>query len=76
MGITWEKDVKGYFTDYDVRHMLQIQPQLNLRSYDSVKDNAVLIYERVATKSMPPGGWEDQRIADFKSWVEGGTPER
>jgi hypothetical protein len=78
MAITWNDPIKGYFatSSYNRIHMLQVQPQMDLADYNSVKVNAVLIYQRVADKSMPPGRpWDDAWIANFKTWVEAGCPE-
>lgn len=76
MAITWNDPIKSYFSSSDIGHMKQVQPQIDLANYASVKDNAVLIYQRVADKTMPPGSpWKDEWIANFKTWVEAGTPE-
>jgi hypothetical protein len=75
MAITWNDPIKTYFTSYDITHMKQIQPQIDLGDYVSVKDNAVLIYPRLADGSMPPGGWNTEWIDNFKSWIEAGYPE-
>jgi hypothetical protein len=75
MAITWNVPIKTYFTSYDITHMKQVQPQIDLGDYTSVKDNAVLIYPRLADKSMPPGGWVDEWIQNFKDWIEAGYPE-
>ena len=80
MAITWENTIKGYLAPY-ARCMQGIQPQLDLASYDSVKDNAVLIYQRLTDKDrpMPPktsgGPWPQNKIDSFRSWVEAGSPE-
>lgn len=75
MAITWNDPIKTYFTAYDITHMKQVQPQIDLGDYTSVKDNAVFIYPRLEDKSMPPGGWPDEWIANFKAWIEAGSPE-
>ncbi len=76
MAITWNDPIKSYFSTYDTSHMKQVQPQIDLSDYTSVKDNAVLIYPRVADKTMPPGRpWIDPWIANFKAWIEAGCPE-
>lgn len=76
MAITWNDPIKTYFTAYDITHMKQIQPQIDLGDYTSVKDNAVLIYPRLADKTMPPGNpWSAEWIANFKAWIEAGSPE-
>jgi hypothetical protein len=75
MAITWNDPIKTYFTSYDITHMKQVQPQIDLGDYTSVKDNAVLIYPRLADGSMPPGGWNADWIKNFKDWIEAGYPE-
>ncbi len=75
MAITWNDPIKTYFTAYDIQHMKQVQPQIDLGDYTSVKDNAVLIYPRLADGTMPPGGWVDEWIKNFKDWIEAGSPE-
>ncbi|HEY2737364.1 MAG TPA: hypothetical protein VGK45_03105 [Thermoanaerobaculia bacterium] len=75
MAITWNDPIKTYFTAYDIQHMKQVQPQIDLGDYTSVKDNAVLIYPRLADGTMPPGGWVDEWINNFKAWIEAGSPE-
>ena len=76
MAITWNDPIKTYFTAYDIKHMKQVQPQIDLGNYTSVKDNAVFIYPRVADKTMPPGSpWSAEWIANFKEWIEAGCPE-
>ena len=77
MAITWNNTIKAYFTQRDIDHMKQIQPQLDLGDYTSVKDNAVLVYQRLSDKvhPMPPGGWPQAWIDNFKAWTEAGSPE-
>ncbi len=79
MAITWN-EIQTYFTDYDASHMKQVQPQIDLRDYDSVKNNAVLIYPWVADGRMPPGDrrWtkaHPEWITNFKAWIEAGFPK-
>jgi hypothetical protein len=77
MSVTWNDPIKSYFSPYDVSHMKQVQPQLNLADYQSTKDNAVLVYQWVSTKRMPPGNpWPDAQIAIYKEWIEAGCPEQ
>jgi len=81
MAITWTNTIKGYFTQTDVNHMKLVQPQLDLSDYTSTKDNAVLVYNRLIDKErpMPPkstgGPWLQEKIDNFKKWIEAGTPE-
>jgi hypothetical protein len=81
MAITWNNPIKGYFTSIDIDHMKQIQPQLDLGDYTSVKDNGVLVYQRLTDKDhpMPPkstgGPWSQDKIDNFRAWIEAGYPE-
>jgi hypothetical protein len=81
MAITWTNTIKGYFTQTDVNHMKLVQPQLDLSDYTSTKDNAVLVYNRLIDKErpMPPkstgGPWPQEKIDNFRKWIEAGTPE-
>lgn len=52
---------------------------LELDNYDHVKENAVVIYEHLSSKSMPitddPNEyWPDQALQTFKDWVNNGFP--
>jgi hypothetical protein len=70
---SFAKDIRPLFTDEDVEHMLDFD--LDMGSYDSVKENAENIYERVADGSMPPGApWPDAIIARFRQWIDEGCP--
>ena len=76
MAITWNDPIKSYFSAYDTSHMKQVQPQIDLSNYTSVKLNAVLIYPWVKDGRMPPGRpWVAAWIANFKTWIEAGCPE-
>ncbi|WP_299492727.1 hypothetical protein [uncultured Shewanella sp.] len=78
--ITWNNQVKDYFTQMEVGCMRNIG--LNLASYDDVKNNADSILNRVKrqpTESgfMPKGGkrWVDSQINNFEQWITDGCPE-
>jgi hypothetical protein len=46
-----------------------------LDRYDDVRDNAELIYERLADKSMPmdeTGPWPDEWVTLFRRWIDEG----
>jgi hypothetical protein len=63
-------DIRPLFRDTDVQEMAFA---FDLADYDSVKDNAQGIYERLADQSMPcDGPWPAERIALFRSWMDGG----
>ncbi|CAI2184077.1 10761_t:CDS:1 [Funneliformis geosporum] len=68
--ITWHQNIRGLFTENNARCM--ISKNINLSSYDSVKDNAKPIYIKLSRKEMPPGDpWSDYQIGLFKRWMDG-----
>jgi hypothetical protein len=47
----------------------------DLMSYEDVKENAELIYERLADGSMPcDEPWPEEQVQRFRDWVDAGTP--
>jgi hypothetical protein len=53
----------------------QMMWRFDLTSYDQMKANAALIYNRIQTKQMPPPPFpplSDEQIRTFKSWMDGG----
>jgi hypothetical protein len=75
MAITWLNPIKGYLAP-SAAHMKQVTGgAIDLSSYISVKTNLSDIWDQISSKSMPPGGgWPDNQIADFKAWMDAGTP--
>jgi len=70
---SFARDIQPLFTAEDVEHMQDFD--LDLGSYDSVKENAEEIYERLADGSMPPGTpWPDEQVARFRRWIDEGCP--
>jgi hypothetical protein len=66
----FESDIKPLFRETDVEEM---GFAFNLRDYEDVKANAQGILERVEAGEMPcDEPWDEERIAKFRSWVEGG----
>jgi hypothetical protein len=68
----WMNDIETYFTHTDIVHMAA--RGVHLDSYMWVSMNYPNIIGRIESKSMPPGGWSDQRIARFKEWAKAGWP--
>ena len=73
--VDWGK-IKGYFTDTDVDHMKRVTGgSLDLSDCESVQHWAKQIYVALSNKVMPPGGgWDDDKIKDFKKWMDAGAP--
>jgi hypothetical protein len=78
MPVTWNNRIKAMFDNsYWVLHMRQVSGgHIDLSSYQSVQASALTIYDRISSKTMPPGEpLPDQDIADFKTWMGDGYPE-
>ncbi len=76
--VTWTNDIKKMFTALDIAHM---KPKgIDLSSYDSVKINAVPIYDQVSQGSMPPPGsgetpWSPAWVNTFACWIKQNCPQ-
>jgi len=72
---SYAKDIRPLFIQEDIEHMLGVDPNLNLGSYDSVKARATDIYMQVSFRNMPPGRpWAQDRVDLFKQWVDENYP--
>ena len=76
--VTWTNDIEKMFTPLDIDHMKT--RGVDLSSYDSVKINAVAIYTRVKSGSMPPPGsgedrWSTDMVNIFGCWIQQSTPQ-
>jgi hypothetical protein len=71
--VTFAHDIRPLFNDRDVSSM---SSQFDLSSYDDVRANAELIYERLADGSMPCyGAWPAESVQAFRIWIDSGyTP--
>ncbi len=70
---SFARDIRPLFTDEDVEHMVDFD--IDLGSYDSVKENAEGIYERLVDGTMPPGmPWSDEQVSAFRRWIDEGCP--
>ena len=79
--VTWEDDVKHFFTQMDVGCMRARALPLDLASYESVRDAATRILGQVRKRAnakpedgdvgMPKGGrpWSKERIEKFEQWI-------
>jgi len=78
--ITWENTIKGYFTKRDIECMKKAR-NIDLGSYDDVKDNADDIYTQVSSGRMPKNPtpedatWTTEKVNNFKTWKDGGFPQ-
>ena len=71
--ITWENNIKGFFTKRDIGCMLW---KFNLGEKQSVQDNAGEIYEVVKDGAMPlnEARWNGTQVDMFKKWMCSGFP--
>jgi hypothetical protein len=68
--ISFERDIKPLFRDRDRGAMKFF---VDLWSYDDVARESDAILERLRDGSMPcDGPWDEERIALFQNWVDGG----
>ena len=68
--ISFDRDIKPLFRDRDRGAMKFF---VDLWSYDDVARESDAILERVRDGSMPcDGPWNEERIALFQKWVDGG----
>jgi hypothetical protein len=65
-------DIRPLFRDKDIDGMLA---WFDLADYETVRDNAAGILERVMDGSMPcDGPWPAERIAQLQQWIDEGCP--
>jgi hypothetical protein len=76
--VTWTNDIQAMFTATDIAHMKT--KGIDLSSYQDVMINAVSIYNRVSSGSMPPPGsgeqpWSPAWVQMFGCWIQQGCPQ-
>ena len=68
--VSFDRDIKPLFRDRDRGAMKFFA---DLWSYEDVARESDAILERVRDGSMPcDGPWDDERIALFQQWIDGG----
>ena len=69
--LSFARDIRPLFTQEDIEHMLDVDPSLDLGSYDSVKAHANIIDRRVSLGEMPPDKpWPQEQVDKFKQWMD------
>lgn len=79
--VTWDDDIKDYFTQMDVGCMRA--RNLDLSDYDAVKNRATSILGQLKlrvqdpNRGMPKGGrpWPQDKIDKFEAWIKDGFPK-
>jgi hypothetical protein len=80
MAVSFNAKIKPYFTQDDRDSMINPDHTggytLDLWSRDDCESNFDAIKGAIDARSMPPGGWPDDRVnafdADFDAWKAGG----
>lgn len=75
--VSFERDIKPYFTDTDRDHMLNDVGLFDLHLASDVCDNYAQIRDAIISKRMPiPTPWPDDKIHEFAplfdAWKNGG----
>ena len=71
--LRFERDIKPLFRERDRGSMKFF---VDLWSHDDVARESDAILTRLRDGSMPcDGAWDDERIALFQSWVDGGKAD-
>jgi len=71
--VSFENDIRPLFRDKDRQRM---EWAFDLWRYEDVKENAPAILQRLEDGDMPcDESWPPDRIATFRSWVQGGMPK-
>jgi hypothetical protein len=67
-------EIRTYFTDTDIQHMLiQSDGQLDLSKCTNVLKNAAQILQQVSTGKMPPSNpWSADKINGYYAWWKSG----
>ena len=69
--LSFARDICPLFTQEDIEHMLDVDPSLDLGSYDSVTAHASNIYSMLSLSAMPPGRpWPKEQVDKFKQWMD------
>jgi hypothetical protein len=69
--LSFERDIRPLFRPSDVDDM---SFAFDLSSYEDVRENAELIYERLADGSMPcDGEWPPEDVERFRRWIDDGA---
>jgi hypothetical protein len=76
--VTWTNDIQKMFTATDIAHMKT--KGIDLSDYQSVKINAVPIYNQVSAGIMPPPGsgeqpWSPASVNTFGCWIQQNCPQ-
>jgi hypothetical protein len=71
MSVSFSSDIRPLFRDSDVETMKRFE--LDLSSYDRVKEKAPEIYSTLENGSMPcDEPWPKDNVALFKRWMDEG----
>lgn len=71
--LSFEADIKELFRPVPDQSVMLAISGFDLRKFEDVRDNAELIFGRIADGSMPcDGSWPPDRLATFRKWIDDG----
>jgi hypothetical protein len=71
--LSFEADIKKLFRPVPDQAVMLNVSGFDLRKFEDVRDNAELIFERIADGTMPcDGSWPPDRVATFRKWIDDG----
>lgn len=77
----FQEDIAPLVTDQEQQCMKSVnRGAFDLKEWNNVAPRANLILQHLKGENglalMPPGGWPQEKIAKFSSWVDEGTPKQ
>lgn len=70
--VGYMEDIKPLFTQVDHDHMLRM---IDLWDWQDTRENSAVILQRLQNRTMPPGGWQDDKIRTFENWINDFCPK-
>lgn len=72
MSVSFATEIRPLFREKDIAEMIDVM-NLDLASYEAVRDHADAIHAQVASGWMPCDlPWGEEQVALFKQWIDGG----
>jgi hypothetical protein len=71
MAGSFKTDVLPLFRPIDIKHMKPMRVKLDNHTWMSNPDNAQNVYDKLASKEMPPDGpfWSDAQLKVLSDWM-------
>lgn len=72
MSVSFATEIRPLFRDKDIAEMIDVM-NLDLASYEAVRESADAIYGQLASGWMPcDTPWSEEQVALFKRWMDDG----